>query len=882
MMAKSVDEYLNEVDYDFKGYVPSEDALKFINFIQMASGDTLENKTPLVHLKICEAVFTSTRNTAVLCHRGLAKTTLCAEWLFLYAAAFGELPCIGKTEFAVYIGDSIENGVKSLRKNIEYRYQNSEFLQKLIPNKSIKYVDEDGNEDDNVTAGRKITDVRLEFVNLRGDRFVVKLYGAKALSLDSKLYTDTGEITIESCKIGDKIFAADGSLCKIIAKSEVFHKPMYKITLADGRSIKVSEDHLNSVIIRSKKNNLWVEEPYTLTTKELLTYPISEQLIGIDKNKNKYFYTKSLMFIENCKPIQYSYKKDLLIDPYTLGLLLGDGTLRLRNNCIRCEFTSDEADLEIYKQHIPYTLGTLRKDPRRNNVITTTVKGLAPALREYRLYGTSYEKFVPKEYFYGDINQRLSLLQGLLDTDGTINKDRGTIKFSTVSKQLSLDVVRLVRSLGGIATIAEYINAAENTSYNVHIHLNLRLFRLPRKYERQRFDRKTKVAIIKIEEIEQEPSQCIAIDNAEHQFITTDFIRTHNTGLRGAKEYGKRPTLAIVDDIISDEDARSDTVIKTIEDTIHKAVKYALSPVKHKVIWLGTPFNAKDPLYKIVESGAWEVACYPVCEKFPCTKEEFKGSWEDRFSYEYVKDAYEEAMSIGKIDSFYQELMLRITSKEDLLIPNSNLVFFNREQVLKHKDRYNFYITTDLATSAKKNADFSVISVWAYSNNGDYMLVDGWCDKTEVSKFINKIFEFIPVYNPIGVGIEVTGQQAGFISWLRDEMLAKNIYFNFLSSNNNGEDGIRPTGDKFSRFILFKPRFDTKKVWIANEMKDTAWYNEFEEERSKATKQGFKSKHDDVLDSISMLGSFDAFKPNTYGTYDNEVSEITTIRNTVF
>ena len=881
-MAKSVDEYLNEVDYSFKDYIPSEGVLKFINFIQMASGDTLENKTPLVHLKMCEAVFNSTRNTAVLCHRGIGKTSVFAEWLFLYAAAFGELPCIGKVEFAVYIGDSIENGVKSLRKNIEYRYQNSEFLQKLIPNKSIKYVDEDGNEDDNVAAGRKITDVRLEFVNLRGDRFVVKLYGAKALSLDSKLYTDTGEITIESCKIGDKIFAADGSLCKIIAKSEVFHKPMYKITLADGRSIKVSEDHLNSVIIRSKKNNLWVEEPYTLTTKELLTYPISEQLIGIDKNKNKYFYTKSLMFIENCKPIQYSYKKDLLIDPYTLGLLLGDGTLRLRNNCIRCEFTSDEADLEIYKQHIPYTLGTLRKDPRRNNVITTTVKGLAPALREYKLYGTSYEKFIPKEYFYGDINQRLSLLQGLLDTDGTINKDRGTVKFSTVSKQLSLDVVRLVRSLGGIATIAEYTNAAKNTSYNVHIHLNLRLFRLPRKYERQRFDRKTKVAIIGIEKIEQEPSQCIAIDNVEHQFITTDFIRTHNTGLRGAKEYGKRPTLAIVDDIISDEDARSDTVIKTIEDTIHKAVKYALSPVKHKVIWLGTPFNAKDPLYKIVESGAWEVVCYPVCEKFPCTKEEFKGSWEDRFSYEYVKDAYEEAMSIGKIDSFYQELMLRITSKEDVLIPNSSLVFFNREQVLKHKDRYNFYITTDLATSAKKNADFSVISVWAYSNNGDYMLVDGWCDKTEVSKFINKIFEFIPVYNPIGVGIEVTGQQAGFISWLRDEMLAKNIYFNFLSSNNNGEDGIRPTGDKFSRFILFKPRFDTKKVWIANEMKDTEWYNEFEEERSKATKQGFKSKHDDVLDSISMLGSFDAFKPNTYGTYDNEVSEITTIRNTVF
>ena len=710
----------------------------------------------------------------------------------------------------------------------------------------------------------------------------MKLYGAKALSLDSKLYTDTGELSIRDCKVGDSIFAADGSLCKIIAKSEVFHKPMYKITLADGRSIKVSEDHLNSVVIRSKINNRWEEENRILTTKELLEYPISISLKGKDKYKQVYTYTKQLMFIENCKPLEYSFKDNLLIEPYTLGLLLGDGTLQLRNNCIRCEFTSDKKDFEIYKQYIPYEFGSIRYDNRSPNVLTTTIKGLTVALREYKLYGNSYTKFIPKDYFYGSVEQRLALLQGLLDTDGTINKDRGTIKFSTVSKQLCQGVIDLVRSLGGIATVHEFLNACKNTSYSVNIHINLPVFRLPRKLERQRFDRKTKVAITGILPSESEPSQCIAIDNAEHQFITTDFIRTHNTGLRGAKEYGKRPTLAIVDDIISDEDARSDTVIKTIEDTIHKAVKYALSPVKHKVIWLGTPFNAKDPLYKIVESGAWEVACYPVCEKFPCTKEEFKGSWEDRFSYEYVKDAYEEAMSIGKIDSFYQELMLRITSKEDLLIPNSSLVFFNREQVLKHKDRYNFYITTDLATSAKKNADFSVISVWAYSNNGDYMLVDGWCDKTEVSQFINKIFEFIPVYNPIGVGIEVTGQQAGFISWLRDEMLAKNIYFNFLSSNNNGEDGIRPTGDKFSRFILFKPRFDTKKVWIANEMKDTAWYNEFEEERSKATKQGFKSKHDDVLDSISMLGSFDAFKPNTYGTYDNEVSEITTIRNTVF
>lgn len=535
-MAKSVDEWLNEVDYSFKGYTPSTEVLEYISFIQMASGNELENKTPLVHLKMCEAAFMSNKNTAILCHRGIAKTTLFSEWLFLYAAAFGKIPGIGKTEFAIYVGDSIDNGVKSLRRNIEYRYNNSEFLQKLIPNKSIKYTDEDGNESEVIEAGRKITDVRLEFINLRKDKFVVRLFGAK-------------------------------------------------------------------------------------------------------------------------------------------------------------------------------------------------------------------------------------------------------------------------------------------------------------------------------------------------------------TGVRGTKEYGKRPTLAIIDDILSDEDARSDTIISTIEDTIHKAVKYALSPTKKKVIWLGTPFNAKDPLYKIVESGAWEVACYPVCEKFPCTKEEFKGSWEDRFSYEYVSEAYEEVRKINKLESFYQELMLRITSTDDLLIPESSIIPFKSEQVLKHKNKYNFYITTDLGTSVKKASDYSVISVWAYSNNGDYMLIDGWCKQAEVSEFIKVLFDKVAMYNPLGVGIEVTGQQGGFISWIREKMLEHNVFFNFLSSNNNGDDGIRPSSDKFSRFLLFKPRFDMKKIWIAEEMRNTSWYLEFEDERSKATKNGFKSKHDDVFDSISMLGAFEAVKPGesynlSYQDYDDVL--ISTRRSTIF
>jgi len=104
------------------------------------------------------------------------------------------------------------------------------------------------------------------------------------------------------------------------------------------------------------------------------------------------------------------------------------------------------------------------------------------------------------------------------------------------------------------------------------------------------------------------------------------------TGVRGAKEMGKRPNLALLDDLVSDEDARSVTVIASIEDTVYKAVDYALHPTNSKVIWSGTPFNARDPLYKAVESGAWYVNLYPVCEQFPCSREEFRGAWEDRFT----------------------------------------------------------------------------------------------------------------------------------------------------------------------------------------------------------------------------------------------------------
>lgn len=514
---KPVETWLNEMDYVFVGYMPTDMALLFVNFIKEVNNGAEENETPIVHLKMLDGVFNSERRCAIMCHRGIGKTTLFGEYLILFIASFGHLPGFGKVNLLLYVTDSIENGVKNLRRNVEFRYQESEFLQKLIPNRKLG-VGENGTGfvsadkfEEQAAGGRKFTDIRLEFVNHKGHTTIVKGFGAK-------------------------------------------------------------------------------------------------------------------------------------------------------------------------------------------------------------------------------------------------------------------------------------------------------------------------------------------------------------TGVRGTKELGQRPTLAILDDLVSDTDAESETVINTIENTIYKAVSKALHPTKQKIIWLGTPFNARDPLYKAVESGAWKVSVYPVCEKFPCTEAEFRGSWPDRFPYSYVKDEYDEAQALGKPENFDQELMLRIMSAEDRIVTDAEIQWYKRTPLLQYRNRFNFYITSDFATKAEQKNDFSVILVWAINNIGHWFLVDGMCRKQLMNKNIDDLFYYAQKYNPQSVGIEVSGQQGGFVTWIQDQMMDRNVWFTFASDGT--DPGIKPNTNKMVRFNVVLPWFKAKKMFFPQELATTPLMLEVINELTLACKGGFKSKHDDCLDAISMLGSMQVWRPS--------------------
>ena len=334
------------------------------------------------------------------------------------------------------------------------------------------------------------------------------------------------------------------------------------------------------------------------------------------------------------------------------------------------------------------------------------------------------------------------------------------------------------------------------------------------------------------------------------------------TGVRGTKALGKRPKLAVLDDIVSDEDARSATVIATIEDTVHKAVTFALHPASHKIVWSGTPFNANDPLYKAVESGAWTVNVYPVCERFPCERKDFRGSWPDRFTYDYVKAQYDKAVLQGTIAAFNQELMLRIMSDEDRLITDEDIRWYKRDGLLRNKDNFNFYITTDFATSEKQSADFSFISVWAVNNNGDWFWVDGICKRQLMDATLNDLFRLVSVYKPITVGIEVSGQQGGFIPWIQQEMMNRNIWFTLAKSDKSESPGLRPNTNKLQRFNVVVPWFKQGKFYFPEEYRSKPALVELMEELSLASVSGFKSKHDDGIDTISMLSLLKVWLPS--------------------
>jgi len=438
----------------------------------------------------------------------------------------------------------------------------------------------------------------VESTGIDADRIM-----GRQLCLETDLPTPTGWIKLKDLKEGDQLFDETGNICNITKLHPINISPeSYRIIFDDNTFVDACAEHLWETYTKNNRNK---KTPATIkNTKEIL------KTLKIGKENNH--------SISNCLPINYK-EKELVIDPYLFGLWLGDGD---RSGRIE---SADPEILTTFNHHvnkssinrINNSFGK-RKLSRSNSY---RVVGLTTNLTKINQLKNShpncsnkdkgfYNKHVPEHYMRGSFDQRLALVQGLMDADGHCDKN-GNIEFVQVRKKLAEQVYELVLSLG----IKAYFYKRESWRYNkqyqdkyrIRFITNLPVFRMKRKLERIKHNITTKSShrfIVNISPIKSKPMRCITVDSQSHLFlITKKCIPTHNTA----------------DIIFFDE------VQKTTGTAIGNALKILTTakygkPSKGVQIYFGTPRRKGSDFYKMWQTSSQQyyyLGCEACKKHFP-------------------------------------------------------------------------------------------------------------------------------------------------------------------------------------------------------------------------------------------------------------------------
>ncbi len=366
----------------------------------------------------------------------------------------------------------------------------------------------------------------------------------KALPLDLPVPTPCGWKNHGDLKVGDEVFGADGYPTKVIEKTEIFNDTdCYEIEFTDRTKIKAGKDHLWQVGKRSYKRIVG-------TNKRILRENIILDTETISKHNH---YPDNRLSIDMSSVLELP-NIELEIEPYVLGVWLGDGcTDSLR---ITCSYK----DLEIINEIKKYYPVIENKSSNLNSglfafgngILGKKGTGLTPIFRKLNLIGN---KYIPNKYLRASKEQRLALLQGLMDTDGHCNT-RGTATFVNINKNLVEQVFELCATLGLNPNKFKHkikINGLDYPVYKVSFqaYKNKPVFRLKRKFirckEGDAWNRKYIKSCNKIESI---PVSCIQVENKDGLYLVgKEFLLTHNSTIityaKSIQDILRNPNLTI-------------------------------------------------------------------------------------------------------------------------------------------------------------------------------------------------------------------------------------------------------------------------------------------------------------------------------------------------
>jgi hypothetical protein len=378
--------------------------------------------------------------------------------------------------------------------------------------------------------------------------------GGKALSIDTPIPTVAGWTSMGEVQIGDELFDEEGNPCRVVAATPIMRsRPCYRVTFSDGAEIIADGNHQWFTSTRKERDNLlrlspeWRErrrESRPSRAKEISKKPwVSRSITKLNAEREYKYIIPELGGVRTTVEIGETLlhgnhrnhavsvakslscpNAELLIDPYIIGLWLGDGS------SYKAEITS--ADEEIVQSMVAggYSVNHYAK-------YGYGVRGgLRTALLQLGLIGN---KHIPPAYLRANKDQRLALLQGLMDTDGHCDP-RGQCEFTSTKRVLADGAAELIRSLGIKVSVRETVAKLNGRvigpNYRLKFISELPVFRLARKLIRQKrsgfrgtHDRRYIVSVVPVDSV---PVRCIEVSSASHLYLAgRDMIPTHNSDL---------------------------------------------------------------------------------------------------------------------------------------------------------------------------------------------------------------------------------------------------------------------------------------------------------------------------------------------------------------
>ena len=356
----------------------------------------------------------------------------------------------------------------------------------------------------------------------------------KAQPLDAQIIAPSGPRRMGDIQTGDPVMGSSGNIFHVTGVFPQGEKMVYQVTFSDGSSTECCEDHLWLTTRRDERRKCKGK----IKAKVFKVSPL-KQIINTLKTRDG----SDNHSIPMTAPLHFP-QKEQPIDPYLMGLLLGDGCFRTNGSV---GFSKpDEELLSAFDNLLPPEVRLVwqsRNDYRiqRKNGYGPLANPITVAMRDFGLMGKySHEKFIPDCYLFSSVTDRIGILQGLMDTDGYT--DGVNAEFSTSSKGMASQLQFLVESLGGTTRIVKkaktsYTHNGEKRNGLACYRMNICLpphilpFRLRRKADV--YVPKSKYlprrVIRSITPVGFKQVQCISVDSPDDLYLTNHCILTHNT-----------------------------------------------------------------------------------------------------------------------------------------------------------------------------------------------------------------------------------------------------------------------------------------------------------------------------------------------------------------